>query len=137
MIPIVRIPGDFILTDYRDPLWTLIEDTVDNVKDIILMIYCDGQKDMVTIANYINDHDKKLRIKTLIKTTDVAKEERVFLDVSSDVVSDSRFQVKDVSPEGIVRAMVFLKTHFGFIERQGKERKQKRNDSPGNDIYKK
>ena len=55
MIPIVRIPGDFILTDYRDPLWTLIEDTVDNVKDIILMIYCDGQKDMVTIANYIND----------------------------------------------------------------------------------
>ena len=43
MIPIIRIPGDFILTDYRDPLWNLIEDTVDNVKDIILMIYCDGQ----------------------------------------------------------------------------------------------
>ena len=137
MIPIVRIPGDFILTDYRDPLWSLIEDTVENVKDIILMIYCDGQKDMVTIANYINDHDKKLRIKTLIKTTDAAKQERVFLDVSSDKLSHSRFQIKDASAEGIVRAMVFLKDHFGFLERQDKSTKQKRNDSPDNDIYKK
>ena len=94
MIPIIRIPGDFILTDYRDALWNLIEDTVDNVKDIILMIYCDGQKDMVTIANYINEHDKKLRIKTLIKTTEAAKQERVFLDVSTDKLSDSRFQIK-------------------------------------------
>ena len=137
MIPIIRIPGDFILTDYRDALWNLIEDTVDNVKDIILMIYCDGQKDMVTIANYINEHDKKLRIKTLIKTTEAAKQERVFLDVSTDKLSDSRFQIKNTSAEGIVKAMVFLKDHFGFLERQDKSIKQKRNDSPDNDIYKK
>ena len=137
MIPIIRIPGDFILTDYRDALWNLIEDTVDNVKDIILMIYCDGQKDMVTIANYINEHDKKLRIKTLIKTTEAAKQERVFLDVSTDKLSDSRFQIKNTSAKGIVKAMVFLKDHFCFLDRQDKSIKQKRNDSPDNDIYKK
>ena len=60
MIPIVRIPGDFIMTDYRDALWSLIEDTIQNVKEIILFIYCDGQNVIVTIANYVNDNDKKL-----------------------------------------------------------------------------
>ena len=117
MIPIVRIPGDFIMTDYRDALWSLIEDTIQNVKEIILFIYCDGQNDMVTIANYVNDNDKKLKIKTLIKPKD-SKRERVFLDVSEDDESQSRFQVRDTSIEGIVRAMVFLKSHFGFIERE-------------------
>ena len=136
MIPIVRIPGDFIMTDYRDALWSLIEDTIQNVKEIILFIYCDGQNDMVTIANYVNDNDKKLKIKTLIKPKD-SKRERVFLDVSEDDESQSRFQVRDTSIEGIVRAMVFLKSHFGFIEREIKTKHQKRNDSPEHDIYKK
>ena len=91
---------------------------------------------MVSIANYVNDHDKKLKIKTLIKPKN-AKRERVFLDVSEDVMSHSRFQVKDTSVEGIVRAMVFLKSHFGFIAREIKTNHQKRNDSPDHDIYKK
>ena len=136
MIPIVRIPGDFIMTDYRDALWGLIEETIQNVKEIILFIYCDGQSDMVAIANYVNDHDKNLKIKTLIKPKD-AKRERVFLDVTEDFMSHSRFQVRDTSVEGIVRAMVFLRSHFGFIEREIKTKHQKRNDSPDHDIYKK
>mgnify|MGYP003132398382 CR=1 FL=1 len=136
MIPIVRIPGDFILTDYRDPLWNLIEDTIDNVKEIILYIYCDSQADMITIANYVNDHDKKLKIKTLIKPKD-AKRESVFLDVSEDISSLSRFQVKNTNIDGIINAMVFLKNHFGFLSREIKMKNQKRNDSPSHDIYKK
>ena len=40
MIPIVRIPGDFILTEYRDPTWQIIEETIDSVKEVILCIYC-------------------------------------------------------------------------------------------------
>ena len=44
MIPIVRIPGDFILTEYRDPTWQIIEETIDSVKEVILCIYCNDQK---------------------------------------------------------------------------------------------
>ena len=136
MIPIVRIPGDFILTKYGDATWQLIEETIDSIKDVILFIYCDDQKDMVKIANYVNDHDKKLRIKTLIKPK-TSKRERVFLDISDDPLSHSRFQIKDTTIQGIVNGMVFLKSHFEFLSRDIKTKSQKRNDSPEHDIYKK
>jgi len=88
------------------------------------------------IANYVNDHDKKLRIKTVIKPKD-SKRERVFLDISDDLLSDSRFQIKDTTIQGIVNGMVFLKSHFEFLSRDIKTKSQKRNDSPDHDIYKK
>lgn len=136
MIPVVRIPGDFILTEYGDATWNLIEETIESIKDVILFIYCDNQKDMVKIANYVNDHDKKLRIKTLIKPKS-AKRERVFLDISDDSLSLSRFQIKNTTIEGIVNGMVFLKSHFDFLSRDIRTKNQKRNDSPDHDIYKK
>ena len=136
MIPVVRIPGHFILTEYGDATWQLIEDTVVSIKEVILFIYCEDQKDMVKIANYVNDHDKKLRIKTVIKPKD-SKRERVFLDVSDDALSLSRFQIKDTTIQGIVNGMVFLKNHFDFLSRDIKTKNQKRNDSPEHDIYKK
>jgi len=136
MIPIVRIPGDFILTEYRDPTWQIIEETIDSVKEVILCIYCNDQKDIVKIANYVNDHDNKLKIKTLIQLKDVDKNDRYFLDVTEGR-SKSRFQIQNTTVEGIINAMVFLKNHFSFLDRDKKIKSQKRNDSPDHDIYKK
>ena len=136
MIPIVRIPGDFILTEYPDPTWQIIEETIDSVKEVILCIYCNDQKDIVKIANYVNDHDNKLKIKTLIQLKDVDKNDRYFLDVTEGR-SKSRFQIQNTTVEGIINAMVFLKSHFNFLDRDKKIKSQKRNDSPDHDIYKK
>lgn len=136
MIPIVRIPGDFILTEYRDPTWQIIEETIDSVKEVILCIYCNDQKDIVKIANYVNDHDNKLKIKTLIQLKDVVNNDRYFLDVTEGR-SKSRFQIQNTTVEGIINAMVFLKNHFSFLDRDKKIKSQKRNDSPDHDIYKK
>ena len=47
-------------------LYLVFNKSWENVKEILLFIYCYGQNDMVTISNYVNDNDKKLKIKTLI-----------------------------------------------------------------------
>ena len=118
------------------PTWQIIEETIDSVKEVILCIYCNDQKDIIKIANYVNDHDNKLKIKTLIQLKDVDKNNRYFLDVTEGR-SKSRFQIQNTTVEGIINAMVFLKSHFNFLDRDKKIKSQKRNDSPDHDIYKK
>tara|TARA_B100000519_G_C14119328_1_gene379642 strand:+ start:191 stop:619 length:429 start_codon:yes stop_codon:yes gene_type:complete len=142
MIPVVRIPADFILTEYRDPVWELIIQTISRTKDFVLCFYCDEADDMTAVANFVDSHSDKLRIKTMIKIWDVCRKERVFLDVPNGHVTEARFTVTQSGIEGIIQAMTFLTDHFEFIGRDKTGhpavKHQKRNDSPNYDsIYKK
>jgi len=142
MIPTVRIPANFIMSEYRDPVWKYISNTIDETKDFILCIYCDTTHDMAEVANFVDSHSEKLRIKTTIKVWDVCKQERVFLDVPNGNKTDARFVVGRHNVDGIIAAMVFLRSHFEFLSREKTGhpviKHQKRNDSKNYDgIYKK
>tara|TARA_R100000152_G_C6782287_1_gene219568 strand:+ start:9212 stop:9640 length:429 start_codon:yes stop_codon:yes gene_type:complete len=142
MIPVVRIPADFILTEYRDPVWDLISRTIEKTKDFVLCLYCEKVDDMTAVANFVDSHSEKLRIKTTIKIWDICQRERVFLDVPNGHNTKSRFTVSQEGIEGIIQAMTFLADHFEFMGREKSGhpvvKHQKRNDSPNYDsIYKK
>ena len=141
MISTVRIPGDFLLTEYKDAVWQKIEDSVEKSRDFILCFYCHKSSEMPAIANYINDHSNKLKIKTTIKLWDVCKDERVFLDVSKEH-TNSRFHINSNDIKGIIQAMLFVENYFEFISNNHIQythpnKHQKRNDSNTFDYNKK
>ena len=71
MINTIRIPGDFLLTDYKDAVWKKIENTVVKSKEFILCFYSKESDNLGEIANYVNNHSGKLKIKTTIKLWDL------------------------------------------------------------------
>ena len=133
MISTVRIPGNFLLTEYKDAVWQKIENSVQKSRDFILCFYCDKSEEMPAVASYINEHSNKLKIKTTIKLWDVCKNERVFLDVSKNNNTDSRFHIKSDDMVGFIQAMSFIENYFEFIRNSHKQythpnKQQKRND---------
>tara|TARA_S200000501_G_scaffold341242_1_gene350437 strand:+ start:823 stop:1248 length:426 start_codon:yes stop_codon:yes gene_type:complete len=141
MINTIRIPGDFLLTDYKDAVWKKIENTVVKSKEFILCFYSKESDNLGEIANYVNNHSGKLKIKTTIKLWDLCKSERVFLDVSLDKDTDYRFHITSGDIEGIVQSMNFIEHYSAFKSVNWKDPKQKqsqkRNDSNSFDYNKK
>ena len=141
MINTVRIPGDFLLTDYKDVVWDVIENTVVKSREFILCFYSKESNNLGEIANYVNAHSDKLKIKTTIKLWDLCKSERVFLDVSLDKDTDYRFHITSEDVEGIIQSMNFIEHYSGLINSNWKESKQKqhqkRNDSDSFNYNKK
>ena len=141
MINIVRIPGDFLLTDYKDIVWDVIENTVVKSREFILCFYSKDSDNLGEIANYVNAHCDKLKIKTTIKLWELCKSDRVFLDVSLDKDTDYRFHITSDDIDGIIQSMNFIEHYSSFVSNNWKDPKQKqhqkRNDSNTFDYNKK
>jgi hypothetical protein len=143
MIPTVRLPGNFVGTDYEDIIWKKIFSTLEaSPQEFKLCFYCDDSDHLPIIANSVSGHDDHhLRIKTTIKLWNNCKNERVFLDVSNGEILNSRFQCRGDDISAIINALVFIEDHFNFINSERSQynkepRRQKRNDSSTHDRYK-
>jgi len=146
MIPLIRIrASDFIGGPLEDSTWNKIKDAKkQSPNEWKILFWVNKSTDIMTIADTVSKHTEALQIQTVIKVWEKCKNDYVFLDVLNEEYvgsSESRFQVKAVSPFNVMMAMDFISNHFKMLKEIGSygepTKKQKRNDSRDYDYNKK
>ena len=139
MINTVRVPGNVILGKYGSAIWDVMIETVKTTKDFIICFYCSDSKELKAVTKYLSENTAKLIIRTDIKLWENCKDERVFLDVTEEKFTNHRFHIGDVSADGVIKAMSFMRHHNTFVRdavKPTQNKRQKRNDSPEYDTNK-